>query len=419
LRSLFFFIFDLSLPIQRAQTLLLAFAESLSDTDVAVVASISGSSLTLLYVEDQIPFFAAASHDFSPTDLYEMNKAELSAMLLPALPALYNVQPPTPNTQTVDVLGPLQVCVRQAERRPFAIFFFLTSPVSPITAERAAAASRTIASSGGVVHFGATEHFKRLSAIAQSNFGFVFGISECLPTLLKKLIDGSQPLAIKLYCPRFVELEKVTGSDGSVRSSTSLRVVKLKSVRGCSGRLSIDFQRIFDQPKTVRIAEVIRNVNGRFVRIHSFPFAEAPGAFRPDFAVTQNLVLKGCASDILRTAWAGGDWQKTVAKVLGQPPIAPFLAKTCLADLENRPDRDALKFFYVLECFFADLANRMVAVGGASVFVAPPIVCVYSEGDPVAAAEQAVASEYPFEVRILSDKTAFRLLVEKLGGTLG
>jgi hypothetical protein len=347
-----------------------------------------------------------------------MGKAELASVLIPALPALYTIQPPNLRAQPIDVLAPLQVCVRQAERRPLAVFFFLTSPVGTITAERAAAASRTVASSGGVVHFGATEHFKRLSAISHCNFGFVFGISECVPSLIKKLMDGSQPIAIKLYCPRFVELEKVTGSDGSMRSSTSLSVVKLKTVKGCSGRLSIDFQRIFAANKTLRIAEVVRNVNGRFVKLHSFPFAEAAGAFRPDFAATQNLVLKGCASDVLRTAWTGGDWQKTVAKVLGQPPVTPFLAKSCLADLGSRPDRDALRFFYVLECFFANLANRMVAVGNASVFVAPPIVCVYSEGDPVAAAEQAVASEFPFEIRILSDKTAFRLLVEKLGGTL-
>jgi hypothetical protein len=170
-RSLFFFVFDLSLPIQRAQTLLRAFSDCLSDTDIAVVLSISGSAVTLLYVEDQIPFFAAASRDFLSTDLYEMGKAELASVLIPALPALYTIQPPNLRAQPIDVLAPLQICVRQAERRPFAVFFFLTSPVGPITAERAAAASRTVAASGGVVHFGATEHFKRLSAISHCNFG--------------------------------------------------------------------------------------------------------------------------------------------------------------------------------------------------------------------------------------------------------
>jgi hypothetical protein len=391
----------------------------MADSDVVVVLALCGSSITILYVERDIPFFAFVEKpsEFSPTDLYEMSKGELSAILIPALPPLY----PLFQRQLgpVDVLAPLQIVVREAERRPFFALIFLGSPIVPFTAERAAAASRTIAVSDGVVHIGATEHFKRLTALARHNFGIVFGLSEIVPSVIKKLLDVSSPIAIKLFCPRFLELEKVTGGDGTVRSTTAMTVVKLKLLRGCSGRLAVDYSRITSECATVKVVEVVKTDAGRYLALHSFTWPPDPTSFAAQHTapITQNLVLKGFASDVLRAAWDGGDWETARANGLKAKGVAGYAAASCVAEAGGRPDREALRLFFVLECLVADLSNRLVEVDGGHAFVAPPVVYLHCQGDPAAAAERVVASEWPFEVRVVTDRVAFRLVVEKLGGT--
>jgi hypothetical protein len=354
--------------------------------------------------------------DFAATDLYETTKTELLTILVPSLPALYPLF--AGNVGAIVLLSALQIVLRESERRPFAALVFLGSPVVAFTAERAAAASRAIAAAGGVVHIGAQEHFKRLSALTQFNFGFVFGISTIVPSLIKKLIDGSGPMAIKVFCPRFLELEKVTGGDGTVRSTASLTVIKMKALRGCSGRISVDYGRIKGSAACVRILEVVRTDNTRFLRLHTFTYPADPAAFSAaqNSGITQNLVLKGFASDVLRAAWAGQEWEPTIAKFLKGKHVEKQRVGSCLADLNGRPDRAALRLFYILQCLVGDLSHRLVEVQGGHAFVAPPVLYVHTKEDPTAAVEQAVVSEWPFEVRIVDDIAAFRLVVEQLGG---
>jgi hypothetical protein len=384
----------------------------LTPSDTAVVLALSGSSVTFVYVENDLPFFAPIQQSFSPTDLYETSKDELLTVLVPSLPALFRLF--SGQSDPLDVLEPLRIIIRESSERPFAAFFFLATAVSPFTAERAAAASRAVASNGGVVHFGAAEHFKRLSAVAQSNFGLVFGLADRSLSLPRKLIAASQPIAVKVYCPRFVELQKVTSGDGSVRSTAHMTLVKLKGLRGCSGRLAVDHGRIAGHPRVVRILEVTRNVTGRYIKLHSF---EIGGSAGRDEGVTGSLVLKGLASDMLRAAWQGGEWPKIVAQFFKGELVERYASKSCIADLGGRADRDALRLFYVLECFGTELANRLVPVQDGFLFIAPPVV--YAFGDAaIAAVDEVVLSEWPFELRIFTNLPAFRLVIEKLGGHL-
>jgi hypothetical protein len=410
--------FDLALPLSDIQTLLRTLGESVAETAICVVIALCGPSITLLYVEHGIPFFAVVDKvdDFAPTDLYETTAAEVLTVLVPALPVLYPLF--SGNAGTISVLGPLQIVVRESEGRPFAALVLLGSPVSAFTAERAAAASRAIASAGGVVHIGATEHFKRLSALAQCNFGFVFGISTLVPSVVKKLVEGSRPIAIKVFCPRFLELEKVTGGDGTVRSTALLTVIKIKALRGCSGRMGVDYGRIDGTPTRVRVLEVVKTDSARFLKLHTFTCPTDATEFERarDSGITQHLVLKAFASDVLRASWGGSEWEPTIAKFLKGRHVDKFRANSCLADLAGRPDRAALRLFYVLQCLVGDLTNRLVPVQDGHVFVAPPSLYVHKNGDPISGAEEAVVSEWPFEVRVLADVAAFRLVVEQLGG---
>jgi hypothetical protein len=414
-RSLFFFIVDFAFSFEKVQQLLSSFVSELDENDSVVVMAVSGPTLAVMYSENGVPFFSIldSAASFEPTDLYEVNKEELSRDVLPSLSTLYELIS-SRHPQPVDIIRPIQIAVRQAEKEKFAVFFFLGSETCPVTVEMAAAAGKSVAAKGGVVHFGSTGQFKRLSAVCHASLGFVYGIAELVPSLIRRLMDGSKSLAITLVCPRVVEIEKVTGADGRLRVSGSLLKVKLKNVRGCSGRFQVD---IGDR-KVVTFMEIAKGVDGKFVSLHRFPVAESNEQFleKLDETVTRNLVLKGFASDLLRGVWAGGDWKKALDKLVAKKTFR----RTCLSDVGERDDRDAMRLYYVLECFCSDLINRTIKVEECPVFLAPPIAYVYSEQANVdlKRVEEAVGGEWPFEIRVFGDMDSFRAVVEKYGGSL-
>ncbi|OHS95054.1 hypothetical protein TRFO_38770 [Tritrichomonas foetus] len=497
-RSLFYFAFDINFSIDKIQMLLKSLSDSMSENDVAVILSLS-PKITILSLDNTIPFFTVLDkiNDFTLNDSYELTKDEINNFIIPSLFALYsmysefifkhdhnfnekninnidNIDNTNKSNNTnlnskeklehrnyVDIIPLIQILIRQSEKRPFATFCFLNSPVAPLTVEKAAAASRTITSNGGIIHFGASESFKRLTAISRLNFGCVFGISENLSICsltIQKLINLSRPSSIKLISPRFVEVEKVTGSEGSMNMTAYITKMNLKSIRGCSARLTIDQTRIGkSHEKIVKMIEITDNIHGRFISLHNFtfpqnyeekekeeqqqqqqqenPIEKGKGKGKENKneiqkrmenifiqysnqEITNNIILKGFASDILRSAWAGEEWNQLIEKhVNNNGFLKEILSSYCTLELGLKPDQDALRLFYILESLHNDNTNRLIHLeNGRYILVSPPIAYIYSnETFSIDIINRKILSEWPFELRFFTDLTIFKCFVEKFG----
>ena len=415
-RGVYIVIVDMALPIAKMQEIVSGFGKALEETDVAVVIAVCGDKRIVVYAENNIPFFDVVEAMSEPK-LRESSKNDVLNVIVPCLPSLYAFACHSMDSVLVDVLSPIDLAVKLANKRSFAIFWFLGSQTKPMTVQKVAALSKIVATRDGVVHFGATEQFKRLTAIARHSMGCVFGLGEFVPSTFRKLMTLSKPVSMYLYCPRYIEISKVTGSEGSLRSNRYLTILQLAQIFGGSVKMQVDFERIDARPSIVRFLEVTTTVSGKYARLHTFEFADTPESFRnlSDADITQNIKLKGLASDILRAAWAGEAWESVVKRVLCSEDAMKAVKGTIMEDLGQKPDRDALRLYYVLQCMCAEMESKIVTNEHGTVFLVPPVAYVCSPGDAVSEVERVVESDWPFEVRAFTDMNAFKLLVEKFG----
>ena len=417
-RNVYFLVIDLALPIATTRSLVSNFGKALEDTDTAMVIAVYGQKSVILYVENGMVLFGFVEQPRPLTPTHECSKNDIITLIEPCLPALYSLLVYPVESPLVDVLFPIELAMNQAAKRPFAIFFFLGSQTTQMTVQKVAAVSKDIEQRDGIVHFGATEHFKRLTAITHHSMGCVFGLSEFVPSTFRKLMSASRRVSMFLYCPRYVEIVKVTGSDGSIRSNSLLTILELERICGGSVKMRVDFGRIDKIPEKVRFLQITTTVSGKYARLHTFTFADTVESFRQaiDTDITRNLALKGYASDILRAVWAGASLEDAVKRVSGEYEVA--VKGSIVEGLGEKPDRDALRLYYVLECMCTDMESKIVKTEKGTIFMVPPVAYVISTGDPVTEAEREIESEWPFEVRVFTDINAFKLLVEKFGKRL-
>lgn len=412
-RSVYFVVFDLALPISKTQELMKSLVLLLEETDIVTVMMISGNKCVVVYVENYVPFFAAVKESsFKASELYEINKGELNDVVIPSLPALFALHKASDGVP-LDVITPLNFAVKMAEKRPFAVMCFTGSPIAALTAEKAVAIGKTVALNGGIVHVGASEGFKRLTAIAHNAFGCVFGLSEVTASVMSKLMGASKRVSAKIYCPRFMEVSKVTGGDGAIRVTAAITLLKLKKVFGASVRMSVDYDRRTVKGDIVRVLSVFETVTGRFARVHTLTVPkyeqDFQGALNP--MMTQCLRLKGCASDALRSIWAGESFERSIANI-----SEAHSKGTIIEGIGKKPDRDALSLYYIMGSVSSVLTSSTVKCQTGYVFLRPPVAFVYASQNALDEAENAVDGEWPFEVRLFDDMTAFKLIVKRYGG---
>lgn len=492
-KLLYFFAFDVQFSIDKTRCLLNQLCDAMNDDDTAVIICLS-TPYTIVSVKNSVSFYTVIDdvYNFVANDEYELTKKQIQNYVLPSLISLYSVQAMSSAQKSpIDVIPVVQILIHQSKKNPFAAFCFINSPISPITAEKAAASSRIIASNNGIIHFGVNESFKKLTAIARMSMGLVFGISQILPSTIQRLINLSQPAKMKVIMPRFIEVTKVTSSDGSMNMTAYTTKIILTSLKGCSARMNVDFTRVDDNHiSSAKFIEITENSYGRFISLHSFGWSESaemfdsialskplvssvsnlppadssiPPTLTPnpvqlndsqnstansgndnnennsqpkvydldDFGdknwqttdesninllVTKNLILKGCASDVLRATWAGGNFARHVENLVNDPQLKDYVMSSCLVDALKKQERGVERFYYVLYTLLNDMSDKVVRVKKDHVLITPPIVFIYSTLDnPTDIIEKYFLSEWPLEVRILTDFDAFLLAAENQG----
>jgi len=417
--QLYFLVIDLSFPHDISINILKIFIESLDSDDLAVVFGVS-EYVSVLFVKDSIPICEniVSPSDFVISEQYELNRSQLSG-LLDAIPAFSRTIPPTTPDTPLDVVPAIQCCIDQAMKRPYIIFFMSKREIKPLPAEKAAVVGKAVFSSKGIIHFGNDQSFKRLTAIAHHSFGCVFGISKFVSSTFSQLRIFSRIYRMKVYSPRFIEASKVTGADGSVRMTAKCSVLKFRTTKGCSCRLNIDYSRIGNSHSShFYCLEAFQNSFGYYLTLHKLSSSPSIDTFSQNISqnLNKSLLIKGYASDILRMIWTGEDMESCIRKHLKQnPSIVGMIAETCLNELGSRPDRDTLKLYYVLHSLLTSYQQASSVTETYSIHVMPPFVFFHGSEDPINVISNKIESEWPYELNVFTDISAFKLVVEKIG----
>jgi hypothetical protein len=421
--SIYFFVFDISFQLETIKKALEDLMDYVEPESKICVICASYNESIVIYQLNGLPIFDNyASFDaFISVEECFTKPVDVKNIIIPSLDALYNVTHNIMKDDTqLDVTTPIQICRRQVPEKSeelFSIIFFVSREVKPLSAERAFALSKVIATSGGIVHFAAKQSFKRLAAIARETFGIVIGMSDYVGTTMKKFVLLSRPQKIKFIFPRFIETTKVTGADGNVRLTTLLSIVKLTSGRGISMKLSVDFQRINNDVygNNIRFIEQTTTSEGRFYTLHTFKPAKSVEEYTASVLsdVSNALACKGVAADALRPIFAGEDFFKIINKLEKQNQSFDLLAETDIVGIGTKADRDTQRLYYVLHRIFNQHKHGEFEEGKFKFFVAPPSVYVYSQDgeDAAKAVEERFVSEWPYELHIFKDEAALKLLI--------
>lgn len=408
IHKIFYFIFDIDFPLETSTEMLNLFTENLPENAKAVVMAIS-TNFYVLYQHYGVPLFDNIENDkqFTPSSFYFLTKSDISSIILPSLPALYNF---AKADNEIDILLPLSISKMQlpADYCPHSIFCFTKREIKTISAVSASHIGSTIASMGGIINFGAAQSFKRLSAISKFSFGIVFPISTFVPSTIKKLFTASKRFTTYFVLPRAVEATKVTGGDGSVRLTPNVSIINLLNSRGASLRFNVDFSG--DIPESFLVVECTDYEGSAYLTLHKFksPKDDEEFAKSLDPDITKEIVAKGAASDILRMVFSGTE----VATAVKKTNTEKLLAGTPANGVGGKPDKDTLQLYYLLHRMPCKDAPHDVCNGKG--YINYPSLYILSSEKPKEVLEQNDSIEWPMELHIFEDEAALKLLLANL-----
>lgn len=420
--NLLFFIFDATFSFEKAKEMITNFADSMKDDNRAVIIAASGNEQIIIYSSNNVPYLLKIqkTETFVPDEAYEVTKEDIINTIIPALNVLYRALLFNANGENnVDLVMPLHLVLLQQkdDKRPFGIFFMINRESKPLTREKADVIGKAIAAKYGIVHFGANEGFRRLIAIAHHSFGCVFGLSQLNPLMFSKLMILSKPTMLNIVFPRFIEVVKITSCQGEMKLTSLITSLNLTNACGCSAKLSIDYSRISDMFKeNVNIVEYLDSVDGRFLTLHRFKWAETEESFINNLnqIVNQAIILKEFSSNVLRSMW-DGESQKYIDHIISSNIMN--IPKSCLTDIGKKPERDSLKLYYVLSSNLSNYENKLIKLPNEKgyLYVYQPVVFVYVNGNPIEEVNEIIKSDWPFDIQIFKDMDAFHFVTESYG----
>ena len=422
--AIYFFVFDFTFPIATIQRALTDLAKEVPENAKICILCSALKQNYLIYDYNQLPAIDCFNslNEFFHSDAYFVSPSSIDTIIVPALFSLYNIlQSQSHTDQPIDVTVPIEICRKQIPNQLnelYSIIFFTSREIKPIVADNAFLLGDAICKSGGILHFGAQQNFKRLTAISRPSFGIVFGISEYVDTTMKKLVSLSRPQKIKIIAPRFIETTKVTGADGNLRLTSLLSIIKLKNGRGVSLRFNVDYQRMSSSQQftdRINIMEVLTNDKGQFLTLHFLKVPQKPEDFKQSMneVVTNSIICKGAASDILRPVYSGEQYFKVLNQFSKRHELSYEVLKNVeIHGLGSKEDRETLRLYYVLHKLFNEQKSGEMEVDGNKLFIAPPSVYIYSqENDLNKLAESVFQSEWPYELYLFKDESAMKLLI--------
>lgn len=421
--NLLFLVFDVSFPIEKIRNMISDFANSMHDNNRAVIIAAAENEQIIVYSCNSVPYFfqIQETETFIPDGEYEVTKEDILDIIIPSLESLYgSLLFCFDNDYAVDLVKPLQLILYQqkGDKRPFGIFFMIYGQSKPLTMIKADLIGKTIASKLGIVHFGASEGFKKLMAIARHSFGCVFGLSLLNPLTFSRLIKLSKPTILNLYFPRFIEVEKVTSCKGDMKMTSLITLLSMTNACGCSAKLSIDYSRISKlYQENVNILEYLDCVDGRYLTLHRFKWAETPQIYESslNILVNQAITLKEFSSNVLRGI-CDEESETYINHIIKSNVVN--IPNSCLSDVGERPERDSLKLYFVLHSFLSDYKNKLIKLADDNgyLYVYQPMILAYVKTDIINEVNNIINSDWPFEIQMFKDMDTFRYVVERYGG---
>lgn len=413
-RKLIIFVFDITIPLNSLLLLLNDLYNNITDNETISLICVSDRIVFITVVDGLVVLETYTHHsEIATTIRHSFSRQTLKNVVLPSISSVLALKPDT-FANVYDYYEIFKIACKISNSVPFTLFLFSNRHCAPINADDAQFISEMVKENNSIAHIGCINEFKRFTAAARCTFGKVFSVS-MIPAggyfskLTEKNLDK-----FRLFAPSSFEYTKVTNSSGNLRMSEVLSKLKLRAFSGGSVRMSFNPTRT--SFKTLRILEESRTNNGTFLSLYTFNVAENLQKFKESANqdILNTLILKGFASDVLRGAWNGDKFDQVLPKFL--PAVKDMLNATTLHNMGTSEQIDIIRLYYVLGKYgITDISARLVKLNGGYALVVPPTLYILTENDNVDYSELYSSFEWPIEIKLIQNKSAFQFTVEKFG----
>lgn len=486
-RNHFFFIFDIVMPQKILFSYIHALYDSITESDTVSIICITNNiifatainGLLVFDVFDNQSTVRSLSH-------YIIRKKDLLDVVLPSISSIYALTPAELEQVSNPFFG--LKCVLQtittnseSEYEPFfnvkfSCLMFFYRPICNLQVSDAESLGESLQESNIVVHFGGPPEFRRFSAVTHYCFGSIFETTspvkfnanskptndlsynpndvifdafkeaDCQPSIIKHLVKLSRPNSkVKLIAPRSITFTKTTGCSGTVNTKELTTMLDLNAMVGGSVKIQIDTNhseiiRLLEIVKTHPIANSLsiikeqtvseyndnsnKNIHNGFVFLTLHTLRN--NSDETNKSITSTVLLKGFASDVLRSVWDGDDISQTSNAFLTKD-IQEAIANNSLSTIDVKEEKEALKrisstcsifnrislmqtnvlkLYYVLmnngKC---NLTNQLIERDDCNVIVTPPIAYIYKKKPDAHfnLDDSLPLNTWPFSTKIVND----------------
>ncbi|OHT16773.1 hypothetical protein TRFO_41574 [Tritrichomonas foetus] len=395
-RNHFFFIFDIEMPQNKLIAYLTELYNSITDDDTISIVCMANNAIFASVKNGLLIFDIYDNPNFvEMLKQYVIEREWIQSVVIPSITSIYALRPAELNPVCDPFFG-LRCSLKAASKRPVAFFLFFYRKICDLQVSDAEALGEAVSEAKSIVHIGGPPEFRRYSAVTRYSFGSVFGTADLPASIVRKIVFMSRPSdRTRFYAPRCVTFTKTTGCSGSVNTKEFITKLKLNSMVGGSIRFQCEENKNHIH---TRFLESVRTRNGTFLTVHTLH----KNAANVNENITISLLLKGFASDVLRAAWDGEDFKRTIKEKLTDE-IKQAITGTCLADIGNNLQIDVFRLYYVLLNFGkCNLLYHLKEMPDCSIIIAPPVLYVLKKLDNFQIDEIFNQNLWPFYINVVT-----------------
>ena len=371
-RNNFIFIFDILLPFPILTGILNEIYDVLDTIDIITIVFVT-NNLIYLSVSDEILYFHVVNNEKEIKNLKNifLKKSDLINFVIPSIPSLYALLP-----SDIDmVCNPFDVLIFTLEliKSPSITMLFLERKISDLNVSKANDIGEMFCRYHSVLHVGSKCDFKKLTAITNQSMGTVFSM-ECFYGIIHKLYDISKIIySFHMYIPTSVEFVKVSGCRGKIHKTTYHSALVLQNFVG--GAIQMKYNND-NEPAILRIIEIIKTQNGKFITIHTLNNSKP---IKIDKEIHDTIALKFFASDITRNVWKGIPMERIMKNKINIQ-IQEIIKNSSLTNIMQDEQIDILRLYYILlNNGIKNIENKIQKINNEWLLIVPPLVYVFSE----------------------------------------
>ncbi|EAY11790.1 hypothetical protein TVAG_106850 [Trichomonas vaginalis G3] len=414
-RNLIVFVFDITVPLSALNVLLYDLYNNTTDKDTISLILVSDRIVFITIVNGLVVFETYThSSEITTTISHSFDRETLKNVVIPSISSAFALIP-AKLLNVYDYYDIFKCACKISNETPFKLFLFSNRHCDTINADDAKYISEMVKENDSIIHIGCINEFKRFTAATRSVFGKVFSVTTLPKSGYLSKLGDKHVNKFRIFAPGAFEFTKVTNSSGNLRMSPNLSKLKLNGFTGGSVRFSFDAGRT--DFKILRLLEEVRTTSGTFLTLHTFNVAESVEKFRESIQneVYNTLILKGFASDVLRSVWNGDKFDQILPNLL--LPVKDLLKGTSLHNIGANEQIDILRLYYVL-CSYGntDIKARIVKMENSEALIVPPSVFILDEDGKSDKYEEILSKfDWPFELKFIQNKSAFQFVAEKFG----